>query len=97
MLLPGEIEHYIEQRSLKNRPKSTCTGLTFDGLTRKAIKRKTGARGLRSILEASLLDVMFDLPGQQHVSKVVLDENAIEAGGKPLLIYAETAKVAGSN
>lgn len=66
-------------------------------IARKAIKRKTGARGLRSILEASLLDVMFDLPGQQHVAKVVLDENAIEAGAKPLLIYAETAKVAGSN
>ena len=81
----------MENVELEIRPEA------LHAIARKAIKRKTGARGLRSILEASLLDVMFDLPGQQHVSKVVLDENAIEAGGKPLLIYAETAKVAGSN
>jgi ATP-dependent Clp protease ATP-binding subunit ClpX len=66
-------------------------------IARKAIKRKTGARGLRSIVEAALLDVMFDLPGQKHVSKVVVDEHAIESGSKPLMIYAETPKVAGSN
>jgi ATP-dependent Clp protease ATP-binding subunit ClpX len=81
----------MENVELEIRPEA------LHAIARKAIKRKTGARGLRSILEASLLDVMFDLPGQQHVSKVVLDENAIEAGGKPLLIYVETAKVAGSN
>jgi len=66
-------------------------------IARKAIKRKTGARGLRSIVEAALLDVMFDLPGQKHVAKVVVDEHAIEAGSMPLMIYAETPKVAGSN
>lgn len=66
-------------------------------IARKAIKRKTGARGLRSIVEAALLDVMFDLPGQKHVAKVVVDEHAIESGSKPLMIYAETPKVAGSN
>ena len=81
----------MENVELEIRPEA------LRAIARKALKRKTGARGLRSILEASLLDVMFDLPGQQHVAKVVLDENAIEAGGKPLLIYAETAKVAGSN
>ncbi|MBM3369266.1 MAG: ATP-dependent Clp protease ATP-binding subunit ClpX [Burkholderiaceae bacterium] len=81
----------MENVELEIRPEA------LHAIARKAIKRKTGARGLRSILEASLLDVMFDLPGQQHVAKVVLDENAIEAGAKPLLIYAETAKVAGSN
>jgi ATP-dependent Clp protease ATP-binding subunit ClpX len=81
----------MENVELEIRPEA------LRAIARKALKRKTGARGLRSILESSLLDVMFDLPGQQHVSKVVLDENAIEAGAKPLLIYAETAKVAGSN
>ena len=81
----------MENVELEIRPEA------LHAIARKAIKRKTGARGLRSILEASLLDVMFDLPGQQHVAKVVLDENAVEAGAKPLLIYAETAKVAGSN
>lgn len=81
----------MENVELEIRPEA------LKAIARKAIKRKTGARGLRSILEASLLDVMFDLPGQQHIAKVVLDENSIEAGAKPLLIYAETAKVAGSN
>jgi len=66
-------------------------------IARKALKRKTGARGLRSILEHLLLDIMYELPGLQNVQKVVLDENAVEAEGKPLIIYAETPKVSGSN
>jgi ATP-dependent Clp protease ATP-binding subunit ClpX len=66
-------------------------------VARKAIKRKTGARGLRSILEMALLDIMFDLPGLERVSKVVIDEGTIDEGGKPLLIYADQPKVSGSN
>jgi ATP-dependent Clp protease ATP-binding subunit ClpX len=66
-------------------------------VARKAIKRKTGARGLRSILEASLLDIMYDLPTLEGVDKVVVDESTIEEGGKPLLIYAEQQKVSGAN
>jgi ATP-dependent Clp protease ATP-binding subunit ClpX len=65
-------------------------------IARKALKRKTGARGLRSILEQSLLDVMFELPALQNVEKVVVDENAITGEGKPLIIYADTARVVGS-
>ena len=64
---------------------------------RKALKRKTGARGLRSILEAALLDIMYELPNMENVSKVVVDESMIEGGGKPILIYADQPKVAGSN
>src|SRR3546814_5945030 len=60
-------------------------------IARKALKRKTGARGLRSIIEAALLDTMYDLPSQGNVSRVVLDENVIESDGKPLLIYADEA------
>ena len=66
-------------------------------IARKALKRKTGARGLRSILEHVLLDSMFELPGLQNVQKVVVDENAIDGDGKPLIIYADAPKVAGSN
>lgn len=66
-------------------------------VARKAIKRKTGARGLRSILEAALLDIMYDLPTMEGVSKVVIDENTIEEGARPLLIYADQQKVSGSN
>ena len=66
-------------------------------VARKAIKRKTGARGLRSILEASLLDIMYDLPTLTGVEKVVVEESTIEEGAKPLLIYAEQQKVSGAN
>jgi ATP-dependent Clp protease ATP-binding subunit ClpX len=60
----------------------------------KALKRKTGARGLRSIIEQSLLDTMYELPGAQNVSKVVVEENAITGDGPPILIYSEAPKVA---
>ncbi|GAA0720164.1 ATP-dependent Clp protease ATP-binding subunit ClpX [Dokdonella soli] len=53
----------------------------------KAIKRKTGARGLRTILEQVLLDTMFDLPSLEHVSKVVVDEAVINGQAEPYLIY----------
>lgn len=67
-------------------------------IAHKALKRKTGARGLRSILEQALLDVMFDLPDQKNVAKVVIDEATITENGKPLLIYNnENQKVSGSN
>nr|HRO61185.1 ATP-dependent Clp protease ATP-binding subunit ClpX [Burkholderiaceae bacterium] len=69
----------------------------LQAIARKALRRKTGARGLRSILEQSLIDIMFELPSMKNVQKVVLDENAIDGEGKPLVIYAETPKVAGSN
>ena len=64
-------------------------------IARKAIKRKTGARGLRSMLEHALLDVMFELPSSKGVVRVVLDENQINGGVKPLLIYGDQPKVAG--
>ncbi|WP_426112625.1 ATP-dependent Clp protease ATP-binding subunit ClpX [Massilia sp. PWRC2] len=66
-------------------------------IARKALARKTGARGLRSILEHALLDVMYELPTEQNVVKVVIDENTITNGAKPLLIYSETAKASGEN
>ena len=66
----------------------------LSAIAKKAIKRKTGARGLRSILENILLDAMYDLPGQSNVTKVVIDESAITGDGQPLLIYGESPKVA---
>lgn len=53
----------------------------------KAMERKTGARGLRSILEAVLLDVMYQLPSEENVSKVIVDENVINGTSEPMLIY----------
>ena len=58
-------------------------------IAKKALTRKTGARGLRSILEQVLLDVMYDLPSQTNLSRVVVDEATIANDGKPLLMFAE--------
>lgn len=58
-------------------------------ISRKALARKTGARGLRSIMEFSLIDTMFELPTLDGVEKVVLDEHTIEENAKPLLVYRE--------
>jgi len=61
-------------------------------IAKRAIARKTGARGLRSILEGSLTDVMYDLPSLKNVQKVVIDETSIADGGKPLLVYKQVAE-----
>ena len=69
----------------------------LQAVAKKALERKTGARGLRSILESVLLDTMYELPGMENVTKVVVDENMISGDSKPLLIYADQPKVSGSN
>ncbi|HAL66449.1 MAG TPA: ATP-dependent Clp protease ATP-binding subunit ClpX, partial [Pseudomonas sp.] len=56
-------------------------------VARKALERKTGARGLRSILEGVLLDTMYEIPSAKEVSKVVIDESVIEGTSQPLMIY----------
>jgi ATP-dependent Clp protease ATP-binding subunit ClpX len=58
-------------------------------IARKAVKRKTGARGLRSILESALLDTMYELPTQGNIKRVVLDEATIEGQSQPLLVYGD--------
>ncbi|MDP3871369.1 MAG: ATP-dependent Clp protease ATP-binding subunit ClpX [Methyloversatilis sp.] len=63
----------------------------------KALKRKTGARGLRSIIESALLDTMYELPGIDNVTKVVIDEGVIEGESKPIMLFADQPKVSGSN
>jgi ATP-dependent Clp protease ATP-binding subunit ClpX len=65
-------------------------------IAQKALLRKTGARGLRSILEHILLDTMFELPSLQNVQKVVVDDAAINGDGKPLVIYSDAPRVAAS-
>ncbi|MGA1614566.1 MAG: ATP-dependent Clp protease ATP-binding subunit ClpX [Lutimaribacter sp.] len=64
----------------------------LQSIAKRAIQRKTGARGLRSILEDILLDTMFELPGQSDVSEVVVNDEAVTAGAAPLLIYADAKK-----
>ncbi|MDP0927532.1 MULTISPECIES: ATP-dependent Clp protease ATP-binding subunit ClpX [Paracoccus] len=75
----------------------TFTDDALSAIAKRAIKRKTGARGLRSIMEDILLDTMFDLPGMDSVSEVVVNEDAVEnASAKPLLIHAENKKESAS-
>ena len=59
----------------------------LSAIARKALKRKTGARGLRTIVESVLLDTMYELPSAENVSKVVVDESVIEHRTEPYLIY----------
>jgi ATP-dependent Clp protease ATP-binding subunit ClpX len=73
------------------------TQLTFTedalaAIAKRAIERKTGARGLRSILEDILLDTMFELPGMDTVTEVVVNEEAVMSDAAPLMIHAEAEK-----
>ncbi len=65
-------------------------------IAKRALARKTGARGLRSILESTLLDTMFDLPSLENVTKVVVDHGSIGGDIKPILIYSDKPKIAKS-
>jgi ATP-dependent Clp protease ATP-binding subunit ClpX len=62
-------------------------------IAREALKRKTGARGLRSILENSMLDVMYDIPSQDRVKEVVVNEDVIAGKSRPMVLFecAESA------
>ena len=78
----------MEGAELEIRP------LALIAIAKKALARKTGARGLRSILEQSLIDTMYELPDEKNVEKVVVDESTIEENKPPLRVYREQAKMA---
>jgi ATP-dependent Clp protease ATP-binding subunit ClpX len=63
-------------------------------IAREALKRKTGARGLRSILENAMLDVMYDIPSQTMVKEVVISEEVIYNKEKPFVVYENVAESA---
>ena len=68
----------------------------LSAISRKAIERKTGARGLRSIMEIILLDTMFELPGLEGVEEVVISKQVVEGTAPPLYIYADRPDRAGN-
>jgi ATP-dependent Clp protease ATP-binding subunit ClpX len=74
--------------------KLTLPDEALKSIARKAIDRKTGARGLRSIMETILLDTMYDLPGMDGVEEVVISKEVVDGDAKPLLIYADRDKQA---
>ena len=70
--------------------------LSFDkkaitAVAKRAIELKTGARGLRTILENLMLDTMYDLPSSEDVAKVIVDETVVEQGAKPKIVKKEIA------
>jgi len=64
-------------------------------IAKKALERKTGARGLRSIMEHVLLDTMYELPSIKNLEKVVIDDGVIEQSSKPILLFSEKKQVSG--
>jgi len=58
-------------------------------IAEKAIERKTGARGLRAVMEETMLDIMFELPSQKEVEEVVINEEVVAKGEKPIMVYAK--------
>jgi ATP-dependent Clp protease ATP-binding subunit ClpX len=65
-------------------------------IAKKAIERKTGARGLRSIMEAILLETMFDLPGMDGVEEAVISKEVVEGKQAPVLVYSQIREEMGS-
>ncbi|RTZ47767.1 ATP-dependent Clp protease ATP-binding subunit ClpX [Candidimonas sp. SYP-B2681] len=76
----------MEEVELDVRPEALAA------IAKRAIGRRTGARGLRSIVEQALLGTMYELPSQKNVKRVVVDENAVTGKGAPLLIYQDDAE-----
>jgi ATP-dependent Clp protease ATP-binding subunit ClpX len=68
----------------------------LQAIAQKAMSRKTGARGLRSIVESILLDTMYDIPSTQGVIKAVVDESVVKGESAPILIYENTETQAAS-
>ncbi len=75
----------------------TFTPEAMVAIANRAIKRKTGARGLRSILEEVLLDTMFELPGMDNVVEVVVNEESIMGDAEPLMIYSDSKEQASAS
>jgi ATP-dependent Clp protease ATP-binding subunit ClpX len=67
---------------------------SFVAIAREALKRKTGARGLRSILETIMLDIMYDLPSQTNIQECIISEDTIRHKEKPIVLYAKKAETA---
>ena len=68
---------------------------SLKAIARRAMARKTGARGLRTILESTLLNSMYELPSMENVTKVVVDESVIEGESEPFILYEDKSVAVG--
>jgi ATP-dependent Clp protease ATP-binding subunit ClpX len=82
------VKQYQRLFDMENVQLTFTEGALMD-ISKRAVERKTGARGLRSIMEGILLDTMFDLPSLDGVEEIVINREVISEGAKPLYIYAD--------
>ena len=90
------VKQYQTLFSLENT-NLTFTDEALKAIAKRAIARKTGARGLRSILEDILLNTMFELPGLKNVEEVVVNVESVVGESEPLIVYSDTAKKASAS
>ncbi len=88
------VKQYKKMFSMEDGVELEFRDQALKAIAKKAMARKTGARGLRSILEETLLDIMYDLPSLKNVSKVVIEHGTVNDDIKPILIYSDQPKVA---
>ena len=82
------IKQYKKIYSMEN-VKLSFTKDALKSIAKKAIARKTGARGLRSILEEVLLDSMYEIPSDENINEVVINNDVITGRGKPIVAYSK--------
>jgi len=83
-----------EQMFKFDEVKLTFTNSALKAVAKKALSRKTGARGLRSILEESMMDVMYSIPSEEGVKECIINEDVITDGAKPILMYENKKETA---
>ncbi len=87
----------FKDSSVMKKPKLTFKENALKEIAQKAIKKKTGARGLRSILENILLKTMYDLPSQENIEEVIVDAGAAKGQSQPILVHAKGDNKSKSN
>ena len=90
------VRQYQRMFEMENT-KLTFTEDALDAIAKKALERKTGARGLRSIMESTLLDTMYDLPSNNNVDEIVINAEVVEKGSEPMKIYEENSEEIGTS
>ena len=89
------VKQYIELFNMEN-VKLTITDDALTAIAQKAIERKSGARGLRAIMEEKLLELMYNVPDKKGVAEIVIDADVINGKKEPVLMYDQNTKAVGA-
>src|SRR5690606_27681990 len=76
--------------------KSTFTTGALQAIARKALARESGARGLRAIMEESMLEIMYEIPSKSGVKEIVVNEDVVNKSERPLVVYEKEKELAGA-